>query len=483
MTQAITRNRSFVLVLMVFGTLMSLGWAINGMIGNAPGSAIPGAFAALAAVVIIRPLSSESKGLRLTRIAAFGAMGYWFGGEMTYGQTFSLMNPSTADGAYYWWALLGVAVKGGAWSGVGAAFIGLGLMARRYRWYEIALLVLAMTGASIAGQWFFNTPNAISGVLPLIRFSFDPANPGNPGRTECWGALWSGLIVLLVYVRWFKKDRVTLRFGLCGVLGGALGFALGQVFQAYTWWHPAIALRPWIDWWKVMELTHGFVIGLFLAYASLTTHRSELVEGEPGSKPLSQTVEWIVIIIWLTLLIEYFARNEFSDLLAAFPFVVGIPLFAALLSARWLPWIIVGVQVPLATGLISANECMRTFPYDNGYKTPEGVMISLLSVLSYAWPMILLGVIMCAIPIYIYLYRKSDSAKSAMFIFHCFIGYHVIAVLIQFVWATLHFAPSWNINDLFLFSRPYITLSVVYIFFWIVIIIGFSKNKLFSENV
>ena len=481
MTQSIKPNQRFVTPLIVFGALMSLGWAINGMIGNAPGSAISGAFAALAAVVIIRPHSHESQSLLLVRVAAFGAMGYWFGGEMTYGQTFSLMQPSTADGAYYWWALLGVAVKGGAWSGVGAAFIGLGLMARRYRWYEIALLVLAMTGASIAGQWFFNTPNTISGDVALITFSFDPAKLDIPGRTECWGALWSGLIVLLVYARCFKKDSVTFRFGLYGALGGALGFALGQVFQAYSWWHPTIALRPWIDWWKVMELTHGFVVGLFLAYAALTTRRSELSEGESQSKPISPMVEWIVIIIWMTLLVEYFARNEFSDLLAAFPFVVGIPLFAALISSRWLPWIIIGVQVPLATGLISANECMSTFPYDNGYKTPEGVMISLISVLSYAWPMILLGVVMCSIPIYIWLYRKPDSAKSAMFIFHCFIGYHVISVLIQFVWATLHFAPSWGMNDLFLFSRPYITLSMIFILFWIVIVVGFSRKRLFSD--
>ena len=106
MTQTHERNRYPAITLLVCGTLMALGWAINGMIGNAPGAAIPGAFAAMAAVAILRPASGEDDeppALFLTRAAAFGAMGFWFGGEMTYGQNFGLMLPNTADGAHYYW--------------------------------------------------------------------------------------------------------------------------------------------------------------------------------------------------------------------------------------------------------------------------------------------------------------------------------------------------------------------------------------------
>lgn len=482
MIQTIKQKRCFVPVFIAFATLMSLGWAINGMIGNAPGSAISGAFAALAVTAIIRPESRESQSLWLVRIMAFGAMGYWFGGEMTYGQTFGLMKPNTTISAYYWWGLLGVAIKGGAWSGVGAAFIGLGLMARKYRWQEMALLVLAMTIASMIGLWLLNRPNFISGDVALVRFSFDPANPGEPGRSECWSALWSGLIVLLVYARWFKNDRVTVRFGIYGILGGAIGFAVGQSVQAYSWMHPEIALRPWIDWWKVMELIHGFVVGLFLACAALSIRRSDLSTNESECKSFAPTVEWIIIGIWLILLVGYFSRHALSDILVVFPFIVGIFLFPTLIAGRWLPWIIVGIQIPLSTGLISANECMHTYPYDNGYRTPEGITIGLLAVISYAWPLILFGLLVCTVPIYIKLYNDPRSSnKNALFISHCFIGYHVIAVLIQMIWTTFHFAPSWNLLDLFLYSRPFIPLTVIYLLFWMVTI--FIRSKQFSFRI
>lgn len=78
---------------------MMLGWGLRGFIGGGPfGAMIPGAMVVLA----ICYLNSYRKDVAL--LAAFGAIGVGFGGEMTYGQTvgFSVHRETM------WWGLLGL---------------------------------------------------------------------------------------------------------------------------------------------------------------------------------------------------------------------------------------------------------------------------------------------------------------------------------------------------------------------------------------
>lgn len=467
-------------VLLMTALLMALGWAINGMIGNAPGGAIPGAFLGMAVVGILGLVGHTqpegSKGTdTLVRVAAFGAMGFWFGGEMTYGQTLGLTNVNVAGGEHYWWGILGTAVKGGAWSGLGAAFIGLGLMHRRYRTGEIALLVTVMTIASVAGLALLNRPLSPSDTSPPITFSYDPVNPENAPRTESWGAIWAGLLVLVLYARAWKKDFVTFRFGLFGILGGGLGFSIGQMFQAFSWAHREFALSPWIDWWKVMELTHGFIVGLFVAAAALRTQRNEIDSETTERKPLSPVIEWTGIAVWIVVVIGYFLRHPVGEFLAVFPFIGGVIVFAGLVFGRWWPWVIVGLQMPLSTALITSNEAMQVFPSEIGYRTSDGTTITLLSVLSYAWPMIVISLFVCTIPMAVWLYRRPSQKRIALNMFLLFVGYHVFAVLVQMIWRTLCWAPSWSLYDLAMFARPFYALILVYVLCYGVVMVWFPR--------
>ena len=453
---------------------MALGWAINGMIGSAPGAAIPGAFIGMAVAGILGIARDGRQGeslpaLGLARIAAFGAIGFWFGGEMTYGQMFGLTNVNVAGGSHYWWGILGTAVKGSAWQGVGAACIGLGLMRGRYRWWEIALLMTAMTAASVVGVLLLNRPWGPSGSLPPVCFSYDPVDPANPKnlpRTEHWAGLWAGLIVLLVYAGLIKRDRVTFRFGVFGVVGGGLGFSVGQMLQAFSWAHPEFAFRPWIDWWKVMELTFGFVGGVFIALAALTTPRQALRSDAPEPKSTPLVVEWLGMGVWVLMVVGYFVREPVTSLLAALPFVAGIVALSGLLFGRYWPWIVVGVQVPLGTSWITATEVLRAYPEDTGWTTNDGRIVGFFEVLSHAWPMLAIGILACVVPTWIWLYRRPGKANAGACIFRLFVGYHLFAVIVQMVWQTLHSAASWRWPDLVSVSRPFWMLVVVYLICW-----------------
>ena len=521
MTLSSDADRSVVPTVLICGLLTGLGWAINGMIGSAPGGSIPGAFIGMAVAGILGFARGDgqdgsSGALGFVRIAAFGAIGFWFGGEMTYGQMFSLTHVNIAGGSHYWWGILGTTVKGAAWQGTGAACIGLGLMHRRYRWWEVALLMAVMTGAFVLGVALLNRPLDSPDDLPLIRFSYDPEHPERPGRTEHWAGIWAGMVILLAYVRAVKNDRVTFRFGLFGMLGGGVGFSAGQMLQALSWSHPEVALPPWVDWWKVMEFTFGFVGGIAIAAAALMTRRDELVAERPkhasGSPagwhgqasrgtsevcpceaPLSckhgqdptltgralpmPLVEWTCIIIWLLLLGAYLARVPIASFLAALPFVPGIVVLSGLTFARWLPWVVVGVQVPLSTSVITATEILRAYPEDTGWTTNDGQIVSFITVLAHAWPMVAICILGCTVPIWIWLYGRSRRANASVRIFRLFVSYHLFTVIVQMVWRTIHDAASWAWADLASCCQPFWVLAGVFVLCWAVTMIWLPVQK------
>lgn len=93
---------------------------------------------------------------------------------MTYGQTVGLTNdtPLVGNWGALRWGMLGLAVKGGVWIGFSGLFLGLGLGGKRYRPFEMFLLVISMLTAVVVGWWLFNSPHDPENErLPLIYFS------------------------------------------------------------------------------------------------------------------------------------------------------------------------------------------------------------------------------------------------------------------------------------------------------------------------
>ncbi len=226
---------------------MCLGWGLRGFIGGGPlGAMIPGAMIGLV-VAALPGLERQAAWL-----AACGAIGVGLGGQMTYGQTVGLsFMPET-----FRWAMLGFAVKGGAWGLAGGAVVGAGLLRNRAGWRagRFFLGLALMVAATGAGWRLANAPR-------LVYFS----DPLNKPREEVWAGLLAGALAFLLAAAHGPLRRVAWRFALWPMLGGAAGFPLGAALQA--WGRGVDGLR-WLDWWKGMEFTFGALLGLGFAAAA-----------------------------------------------------------------------------------------------------------------------------------------------------------------------------------------------------------------------
>lgn len=244
---------------------MSLGWGLRGYIGGGPlGAMIPGALVALALCLLLKRENDDA-----AIIAALGAVGVGFGGQMTYGQTIGLaIDPATRA-----WGLTGLTLKGAIWGLLGGAVIGIALTRRLYSNARIVAGFGAMIAATWIGWKLLNEPK-------LIYFSNRLDRP----RPEIWFGLMVGAIALLAVMR----SSIPTRFAAYCTLGGGFGFGMGGYIQVLGRTQADI---EWIGWWKVMEFFFGFFFGVALGYGAWK-HRNELTgTADPAeAKPVSMAI-------------------------------------------------------------------------------------------------------------------------------------------------------------------------------------------------
>lgn len=256
---------------------MSVGWGIRGVFGHERGALVPGALAGLSLAL----LGGAGLRARTGWLLAAGAAGMALGGVETYGQTVWLTEgPTRAD--TYWWGMLGLAVKGGVWMGLGGLLMGMAAGRRRHTLPEVAGLLVGLAGLGVLGMQLLNRPFAPPGTLPPIYFSnyVSPADPANTPRPECWGGLWLAMLGLAAWLGLRKRDGFALRLGLGGLIGGAVGFPAAQALNAWQMTgHPLPpGLAPYVDWWKVVEMSFGFLGGLGIGLAAVTARGKEEAE-------------------------------------------------------------------------------------------------------------------------------------------------------------------------------------------------------------
>lgn len=288
---------------------MSLGWGLRGFIGGGPlGAMIPGAMVALAVALLL------GRKRDVGWIAACGAVGVGFGGQETYGQTVGLsFQPDT-----FWWAILGFAIKGAVWGMLGGIVLGLGLERATARWTKRDFL--AGLGLMIGGTWLGRT---FIDAPKLMYFS----NRLDKPREEVWAGLLIGALFLFGWMWWRRAGCAQMRFGLYGLLGGGAGFALGAAAQALgrpTGW------TPWLDWWKVMELTFGALLGAGYGFAAWRS-REEVPDGdEDGAESLWPALAAAVLLCVAGIGLEYKLEIRFGYTLAG-----ALLLAVALYRQAW----------------------------------------------------------------------------------------------------------------------------------------------------
>ena len=355
-----------------------MAWGIRGQYGHETGAMIAGVLVSLTLTYLLCPRVSS---ITLARAVAWGTLAMGIGGTMTYGQTVGLTHdtPLVGNVDAYRWGMLGLAIKGGIWIGFAGAFLGMGWSSVRYRATEILLLMLALLGAHFLGVYLLNSPfDPDNQILPTLYFSdawhWEPEGGFEP-RFEQWGGLLLALATLIAYTGWYRKDRLACNMALWGVLGGAVGFPIGQTVQAYFAWNREAMAGSWwsglgMNWWNTMETVYGTVMGAVLgigAWVNRSLIKPVEVESEV-SMPLEMEVVLLMIHLPMLIAVEFLVLAPVDALYDLGLVMVLIPM-VAVTGGRWWPFLQVLplTMIPIAGKTIRSvghnSEPLATIPY------------------------------------------------------------------------------------------------------------------------
>ncbi|MCA9230366.1 MAG: hypothetical protein KDA57_06930 [Planctomycetales bacterium] len=324
-----------------------MAWGIRGQYGHETGAMIAGLLVSLTLVLLLCPKASS---ISLARAVAWGTLAMGIGGSMTYGSTVGLTHDAELIG--HWaalrWGMLGLAIKGGLWIGFAGVFLGMGLSEVRYRTKEILLVMLLLVAMFFLGNFLLNMPfDPENRILPRFYFSdhwfWEPEGNVEP-RYEWWGGVCFAWVTLMVYAGGIRGDRLACNLGLWGLLGGALGFPLGQSIQAYSAWNREMLSQTFfaklhLNWWNVMETVFGAVMGAVLGLGAWLNRRLINPPTEDQDALISLPLEIVMLVCHLPLLFAV----EFMEIAAVDAFydigliMVVIPIVASL-GGRWWPY-------------------------------------------------------------------------------------------------------------------------------------------------
>lgn len=354
-----------------------LGWGIRGQYGHETGAMIAGVLVSLTLAALFCAAAPTRSVLRAVAWATV-AMG--MGGSMTYGQTVGLTQDAelVGNGSALVWGLLGLAIKGGLWIGFAGAFLGMGLGGAAWRPRDLVLLLAGLLALCAGGIWLFNEPfDPARKVLPALYFSdswrWEPDALLKP-RREVWGGFLLAFAGLLAGLWWGRRDVLGFRLGLWGLLGGGLGFPLGQCLQAYHAWNRDVfqsgiwaSIDPILNWWNFMETTFGAIMGAALGLG-LALNRDRIRPVAPTEVPTYPLgVEFGLLGLHLFLLIgvEFFSIG-WVDAVYDFGLVMAvIPLLAVTAGRVW-PWL---VMLPV-TAVPIVGKTLKNVVWEQHALTP-----------------------------------------------------------------------------------------------------------------
>ena len=287
------------------GLSLSIGWGIRGNFGHEYGAMIPGALAGLAAAL----LSGRSDWhRRAVFFAFFGALGWSFGGSISYMQVIAYTHSGHSPSQLYGFACL--FVIGFVWAAIGGAGAALPAFLNRERLTEFfAPLTVVFVGwilqDIVTRIWFPENGDyrqesplywydtdwlaalvAIVAVLvlALVRRRFDSASSlilhmavgwwigflvlvnllgwrMTPPRGDNWAGCVGMVAGLLVYFRRNQLHGLIFATLVTGFIGG-FGFATGQLFKLLE-----VSTGLQTNWHSALEQTYGFINGIGLAVA------------------------------------------------------------------------------------------------------------------------------------------------------------------------------------------------------------------------
>lgn len=288
-------------MLLLVGLSLSIGWGIRGNFGHEWGAAIPGALAAMAAVL----LSQRDDWMRrIAYFGMFGAIGWSFGGSISYMQVIGYTH--SGHSLSVWYGFVCLFLIGFLWGAGGGAGTALPAFLSRERLAEffvpLTTIFLAWWGDSIF-EGLFVDPNpalsrwfdwydsdwtsallAIAVVLlrAAIRRRLDQAERlilymavgwwvgfllfpvalhirMTPPRGDNWAGTLGMVAGMLLYFQRHNLKGLTYAALVTGFIGG-LGFASATLFKLIE-----ITSGLETNWHSILEQSYGFINGLGVA--------------------------------------------------------------------------------------------------------------------------------------------------------------------------------------------------------------------------
>lgn len=328
--------RKTIHLLLLAALAMSVGWGWRGDYGHEAGAMVPGALLGLA---ICLAAGREDWLRRASLLAALGALGWAFGGQMSYGIVIGYTASSSF--ADVWYGYAGLFVIGALWGGIGAGMLAFGITEARSTLERLAgpvvafYLVLLTANHSgltdwLSNRWSLYDTDWVAATLALVVAAiYALARPQARAACVLLGVLaagwWMGLLVLtiLLHLRmtpprsdnwagcvglWIAfavylyrtNRRVALRLSLIGLLAGGIGFAVAD-------WVNMLGRAKWgfigssetlraLDSWKWMEQLFGFIMGGGVAWGFA---RAAQTVAPPEEDEAPGNLHWVSLLLLL----------------------------------------------------------------------------------------------------------------------------------------------------------------------------------------
>jgi len=371
--------------ILLAGLAMSVGWGIRGDYGHEAGAMIPGALLGLA---ICLASGREDWWRRASILGLCGAIGWAFGGQMSYGRIIGYTASSSLLDVSYGYACL--FAIGGLWAGVGSAILAMGVtqptsylerFTRPLVVLGIIWAILALSGLAgrLTDRWSLNDTDWVGALSALfvagtcaLLFRSDRSACGliavlalgwwagyllltglldlhmTPPRSDNWAGS-VGLFVALILYLLKRHDRAAVVAAGWGVLIGGIGFVFGDFVNMLgrAQWGPIgrYEILHGLDYWKWMEQSFGLIMGLGVG-AVFLLHIGPKIARPSDDAParrlrMMSLVLLLPVMMWLNLsknAANWLKNNHIPDDLLGIAstwwlLIVGGLLFAAFLVA------------------------------------------------------------------------------------------------------------------------------------------------------
>jgi hypothetical protein len=313
-----------------------LGWGIRGNFGHEYGAMMPGALAAMAAVLLS---GREDWYRRIVYFAMFGALGWSFGGSISYMQVVAYTHSGDSASVLYGFACL--FVIGFLWAALGGAgtalpaVVGQECLNALFLPTGVVFLLWWLQGVAIEPwlkqhgfeifwydtDWLAATLALIGAILVwALRRTLDLANSLVLHLAAGW---WAGFLILVLLLRlrmtpprgdnwagclgmtasllWYCRQtglHELARAALCSGFIGGIGFAAASMLKLVE-----VTSGYQTNWHSILEQTTGLFNGIAIAIVvAALARRTQSLADDPDRRPWTEPFALGFVLLGITYL-------------------------------------------------------------------------------------------------------------------------------------------------------------------------------------